>query len=132
QTPFPDWEGLARDINAAELPFPVPAEPSRGRPWTGVLQDLRQAARFLGRNPGFAAIAIGALAYGIGGNTAIFTMVDALSLRGLPYRNPSHILAIETRKPQQPELEPWTSSLDFYDLRDRTTAFSSVAAISPV
>ena len=131
--PFRDWEGLARDINAAEQP---PAdrepEPTRAAPWSGILQDLRHAARFFRRNPAFAAIAIGTLAYGIGGNTAIFTMVDALALRSLPYRDPAGIMAIETRKSQQPELEPWTSALDFFDLRERATAFSSMAGISPV
>ena len=72
------------------------------------------------------------LAFGIGGNTAIFTMVDALVLRGLPYPAPERLMAIETRKAQQPEIEPWTSALDFFDIREQSRSFSSMAGISPV
>ncbi len=127
KVPFRDWEGLARDINAAE-PEPV----RHARLWSGTGQDLRYAARFLRHNPMFAAIAVATLAFGIGGNTAIFSMVDALALRSLPYLDPSRIVAIETRKAQQPEVDPWTSALDFFDLRERAHSFTSVAAISPV
>jgi hypothetical protein len=91
-----------------------------------IWNDIRYALRFLRKNPGFAAISVLTLAFGIGGNTAIFTMVDAIALRGLPYREPDRLVAIETRKTQQPELEPWTSALDFFDARDRTrSSFSS-------
>jgi predicted permease len=101
-----------------------------------IWNDIRYALRFLRKNPGFAAISVLTLGFGIGGNTAIFTMVDAIALRGLPYREPDRLVAIETRKTQQPELEPWTSALDFFDLRERTRSFSSplasIAAISPI
>jgi hypothetical protein len=97
-----------------------------------IWNDIRYALRFLRKNPGFAAISVLTLAFGIGGNTAIFTMVDALALRGLPYREPDRLVAIETRKTQQPELAPWTSAPDFFDARQRTRSFSSVAAISPI
>ena len=82
--------------------------------------------------PAFTAIATLTLGFGIGGNTAIFTMVDALVLRGLPYPAPERLMAIETRKAQQPEIEPWTSAPDFFDFREQSRAFSSMAAISPV
>ena len=75
-----------------------------------------------GRNPVFAAIAVVTLAFGIGANTAIFTMVDALVLRGLPYRDPGRLMAIETRRAQQPEIEPFTSPPAFYDLRSGAQA----------
>ena len=97
-----------------------------------IWNDIRYALRFLRKNPGFAAISVLTLGFGIGGNTAIFTMVDAIALRGLPYREPDGLVAIETRKTQQPELEPWTSALDFFDARQRTRSFSSIAAISPI
>jgi putative ABC transport system permease protein len=119
---FPDWTALAAEINTEERP----------RIFHGGWQDIRYGARFLRRNPAFAAVAVATLAFGIGGNTAIFTLVDALALRGLPYRDAHQLMAIETRKVQQPELEPWTSALDFFDYRDRNRAFSAVAAISPV
>ena len=95
------------------------------------MHDLRYALRFFRRNPAFTAIAAVTLAFGIGGNTAIFTMVDALALRGLPYPAPERLMAIETRKAQQPEIEPWTSALDFFDIREQSRSFSSMAAHQP-
>ena len=88
--------------------------------------------RFFRRNPAFAAIAVGTLAFGIGGNTSIFTMVDALALRPLPYRDVDRIMAIETRKAQQPEVEAWTSMLDYQDMRAHLQTFGRTAAISPL
>ena len=122
---FADWRSLAREIDVAE-------RPPRSRVLAGAWQDLSYATRMFARNRAFAAIAIATLACGIGANTAIFTMVDAVALRGLPYRAPQQLMAIETRKANQPELEPWTSALDFFDILERTRAFSGVAAISPV
>jgi hypothetical protein len=90
------------------------------------------ALRLLKANPAFAAIAVFTLAFGIGANTAIFTVVDALALRPLPYGHPEQLIAIETRKSREPELEAWTSAPDFFDLRDRTRFLSSAAGISPV
>jgi putative ABC transport system permease protein len=119
---FPDWTGLAAEINAEERP----------RALSGAWQDVRYGVRFLRRNPAFAAIAVATLAFGIGGNTAIFTMVDALALRGLPYRDADRLMSIETRKAQQPEIEPWTSAPDFFDFRERARGFSALAGISPV
>jgi len=122
---FADWGALGREIDTAE-------RPERGGVLSGTWHDIRYATRFLGRNPAFVAIAVSTLAFGIGGNTAIFTMVDAVALRSLPYREPGRLMAIETRKASQPEIEPWTSAPDFFDIRERTRAFSSVAGISPV
>jgi predicted permease len=126
---FADWRELAREIERSELPAP-PERPAG--PFTGAAHDLRQALRFLRRNPAFAAIAVGTLAFGIGGNTAIFSMADALALRGLPYPQADRLMAIETRWPRQSEMEPWTAVPDFFDLRQRAQSFSAMAAISPV
>ncbi len=118
-----DWNQLGRSIDA-----PVRLAGLT----TGGMHDVRYALRFFRRNLAFTAIAVLTLAFGIGGNTAIFTMVDALVLRGLPYPAPERLMAIETRKAQQPEIEPWTSALDFFDFREQSRSFSSMAAISPV
>ncbi len=126
---FADWRHLAREIEGAERS----AEPELRRgPFWGAAQDIRQAFRLFAANPGFAAIAVATLAFGIGGNTAIFTMADALALRGLPYPEPDRLMAIETSWPQQREIEPWTSALDFFDLRARAHSFSAIAGVSPV
>jgi hypothetical protein len=94
--------------------------------------DMRQAIRFVWKNPAFAAISIVTLAFGIGVNGAIFTMVDALALRGLPYERPERLAVIETHRPSASEIEPWTSAPDFFDLRERNQTFSEIAGISPI
>lgn len=66
-----------------------------------LLQDLRYALRTLLKKPGFALIAIVTLALGIGGSTAIFTVVDAALLRGLPYRSPDQLYHLWEKRPQQ-------------------------------
>ena len=58
---------------------------------TGLLQDLRYAFRRLRQSPGFALVCIITLALGIGANTAIFTLVDAVMLKSLPVANPNQL-----------------------------------------
>ncbi|HLK65325.1 MAG TPA: ABC transporter permease [Bryobacteraceae bacterium] len=125
-----DWGTLAREINSAEM-MESPGPETRSF-LSGTLRDIRYSLRFLLRNPAFTAIAVATLAFGIGGNTAVFTLVDAIALRSLPYRQPDRLIAVETRKAQQPELEAWTSALDFFDIREQATTLSSLAGISPV
>ena len=67
----------------------------------GLRSDLRYAFRNLRRNPAFTAVAIGALAIGIGANTAVFTVVESVLLRPLPYRDPSRLFTVRP-KPKQP------------------------------
>ena len=64
-----------------------------------VLQDIRYAARSLGKQPGFTTIAVLTLAVGIGANTAIYTVVDATMLRGLPYRDPERLMRVSLIAP---------------------------------
>ena len=65
----------------------------------GLLQDLRFAIRLFRRNPGFAGLAIVALALGIGANTAVFSVVDAVLLKPLPFPNPDAIVAVYDTQP---------------------------------
>ncbi|HTS61255.1 MAG TPA: ABC transporter permease [Candidatus Acidoferrales bacterium] len=118
-----NWDGLSRGIEA---------QPRHASGLLGAAGDVRYALRFLRRNPAFTALAAATLAFGIGGNTAVFTLADSLLLHALPYRAPRELIAIETRKTSQPEIEPWTSAPDFFDFHDRAVSYSELAAVSPV
>ena len=72
----------------------------------GIVQDIRFALRGFGRNPGFTLVAILVLALGIGANTAIFSVVDALVLRPLPFPASDQLVAIHNRAADSPRLRP--------------------------
>ena len=69
-----------------------------------VWQDVRYGARMLWRSPAFAVIAIGILALGIGANTAIFSLLNAVMLRPLPVREPAQLVELLSRSPGEPRM----------------------------
>jgi putative ABC transport system permease protein len=89
-------------------------------------QDLRFGIRGLRRNPGFALIAIVTLALGIGANAAIFSVVDAVLLRPLPWREPDRAVMIWSRWTAFDKT--WVASGEVVDYRRRTRTLSEVAA----
>ena len=93
-----------------------------------VRADLRLTFRALRNNPGFAAIAILSLALGIGANTAVFGLVDAVILRLLPVRDPSQLVFVETAGIAGRDGPPYPY---FELLRDQAKSFEAIAAFSP-
>jgi putative ABC transport system permease protein len=90
------------------------------------LQDLRFGMRMLGRNPGFTCVAVLTLALGIGANSAIFSVVNAVLLRSLPYRDPERLVLLHQRRQQ--EGGRLALSADFLQWRDQAKSFEQIAA----
>ena len=94
----------------------------------GLSQDIRYALRQLRRNPAFAAIAVLTLALGIGANSAIFSVVDAVVLHPLPYRDPKQLVLVKERIPMaSPEPIP-VCAPDVVQLQRENQVFSGAAA----
>jgi len=94
---------------------------------TAVRQDLKFGARMLAKSPGFTLATIITLALGIGGNTAIFTVTNALLLRSLPYTDPSRLVMLNSVRRGSAD-EGGDFSLNRYELiRDHNHSFSGVA-----
>jgi len=94
-----------------------------------LLQDLRYALRMLRNNPGFAAVAILTLALGIGANTAIFSVIDSVLLRPLPYQDPAGLVMVWENNSQHPNPHNTVSPPDFLDWQSRNSAFAEMSAI---
>ena len=84
-------------------------------------QDLRFAARSLGKNPGFAAVTIATLALGIGANTAIFTVVHAVLIERLPFQEPSRLVAVWEENAQRPGRKNVVAPFNYRRWQERET-----------
>jgi putative ABC transport system permease protein len=93
-----------------------------------VVRDARQTVRQLRQNPGFAALAILTLAFGIGANTAVFNVLNGVLLRPLPYHDPSRLAGVFMIDPARPADRGPFSPQDLEDFRRQQQAYSNVGA----
>ncbi|MEO5894240.1 MAG: ABC transporter permease [Vicinamibacterales bacterium] len=94
------------------------------------LQDLRYATRLLLRTPGFAVVAVLTLALGIGANTAIFTVVNALLLKPLPYAHPDRLVMVwQDFRARSGPIDEWGTPGNYVDWRAQTEVFEEIAMI---
>jgi len=95
------------------------------------MNDLKFAFRQLGKSPGFTSVVVLTLALGIGANTAVFSVVDAVLLRPLPFKHPQKLVAVgeyDTREKADPGTDiNSVSYLDYVDLRDHNKVFEGIA-----
>jgi len=105
----------------------------RARGWESVLYDVRYALRGLARSPGFAAMALGTLALGIGANTAIFSVVNGVLLRPLPYADANDLVFAREWQAQRPggmdvawaNFEDWQREATSFDALTAYTRFQT-------
>jgi predicted permease len=155
---IPDWNALAREIQRAEQSAAAKLAECAPENWhaavqeenlrkrrggnmiVDLLQDLRYAMRMMRKNPGFSAIAVLTLALGIGANTALFSVINAILLRTLPVHDPQELVTLSDPEAsgQFAGLQTGDRSMftyhEFEGLRDGNQVFSGIIAFgsSPV
>src|SRR2546427_6139707 len=141
---FGDWDELGKEIHRAERPVvarvPAPVreviseqrlrQRRGGDMLADLLQDIRFGLRMLRKNPGFAAVAILTLALGIGANTAIFSVVNAVLLESLPYKDASKLVFVWSTFISQGVGNSGSSAPDFRAWQAQNHSFNGMAASS--
>jgi putative ABC transport system permease protein len=94
--------------------------------------DIRFSTRILRKNPGFAAVVILTLALGIGANTAIFSIVDAILLRPLPFHDPGQLMSVIDIAPGAGLRDIGMSPPEYEDLAQRSNVFAQIAAVTQI
>ena len=96
-----------------------------------VLQDLRYGVRTVGKNPGFTVVAVLTLALGIGVNTAVFTVVNGVLLRPMPFPEPERLVLVSlTPREGLFESQPGVSDRDYLAFREQDQAFERIASFT--
>jgi putative ABC transport system permease protein len=95
-----------------------------------LLQDLKYSVRMLLKKPSFTAIAVLALAIGIGANTAIFSVVNAILLRPLPYKNFERVSMIWMNNPKLGVAEDWHTYPNYLDFKEQNQVYEDMAAFN--
>ena len=95
------------------------------------LQDLKYALRMLKKNPAFTAVAILTLAVGIGANSAIFSVVNSVLLRPLPYQNPGQLVRVYSEFPTMQLQKFWLSPPELLDIQREAKSWEAIGAWAP-
>jgi putative ABC transport system permease protein len=148
-TQIPDWNLLARDIQRAELPIKTEITARVPQDWreamheenfrkrrggnmfADLLQDIRYAFRMLRKSPGFTSIVVLTLALGIGANATIFSVINAVLLRPLPYPQPEQLVRIYESDPAKGWPTFSVSPPNFLDWRAQSRLIEKMAAYEP-
>src|SRR5438270_4776158 len=125
-------ELLNRELKRVERRAPANAViPGReGKLFADLGQDLRFGLRTLIKNPGFTIVAVIALALGIGANSAIFSAVNAILLRPLPYKSPDQLVVLWENATHLGFPKDTPSPANFLDWRKQSTVFEGMAAFA--
>jgi putative ABC transport system permease protein len=144
---FGDWQALAAEIRHAERPvtesierhvpdnwkFAASQQHLRkrrgGNMFADFFQDVRYASRMLRKNLGFAALVILTLALGIGANSVIFSVINAVLLRPLPYPNAGQLMTLYENNPTHGFPQTSVSPANFTDWRSTNRSFENIAAM---
>src|SRR5215472_1545191 len=97
-----------------------------------MLKDFLFSLRILIKQPAFSAVALTALALGIGSSTAIFSVADFVLLRPLPYHDPGRLVSVSMTSVEKPSEQQLVSATDFIDWRNQNQCFIEMAGISIV
>src|SRR5262245_23170755 len=126
-TPGEARDAALRAMGAIEKSKDECRDLRRGRLASEFVSDLRYAARALRRSPGFALLAIAIMAVGIGANTAVFSVVNGVLLKSLPYPDADRIVVLRTAALTTGEINPLVALANFWDWRAQTTSFEAMA-----
>jgi putative ABC transport system permease protein len=119
-----------RDLGGMEQVKENVRDVRAGSSFEMLLQDVRYAIRSLRKNPGFAAVAILTLALGIGANTTIFSVVNGVLLKPLPYPEPGRLVTLWESHPKFGRFLT-VAPANFYDWRAQSSSFDRMAALDP-
>ena len=123
------WMRIVKDATVtavAERFDPSQVSPQRGPLMEGLLQDVRYALRMVARRPALSVIIVLTLALGIGANTAIFSLVNTVLLRPVPFRDPDRLVAIREQQVERGMTRPVIPA-NFFEWKRRAVSFEDVA-----
>jgi putative ABC transport system permease protein len=127
-TPEEARRAALRAFGGVELSRELCREARGVRMFQDLWQDLRYGARKLHKSPGFTLVAVMTLALGIGANTAIFSVVNAVLLKPLPFDQPEQLVRVFGTNPRRSSFSRPHSYLNFSDLRAQNQTFEAMAA----